>query len=451
MTKLITKDLEDIQNLITLGKYREAIEKLEKNIEIQDLNISEEIRAVILLSKCYARLGMFEVEDEYFERSCQISSLAFKLSKKTESLQQIFSPQLYLDEVKYLKQIYEEIKNKKISLPKEVEASVLFVLSEQKRANMLIDKDYIWDYENTFDKLERALNLIRECDEKEILVCLLGIKAKFLSEINEYDKALTIYKETLNIAEEIGNDYHKCLSLYELGGVHWVKGEYKYQLEYQQKALEICENLGNERFKGHIFNRLGIYYVVIGDRKRGLEYFQKAYDILSEEGKREEYGYFLNNIGAIHSSLGNDEEAFKCWKTAYKINNKLGRLEFANLNQRNMSTIYIRRGEFDKGLELLQEVLAYYASTNDKKGIIGTLANIGFVYRRKGMFNQAYQSTEEYLQFLKELDIKPEIAGALYSLIEISLEFDKKELAEKHYNELVKITEEIEYKIYKDQ
>ena len=67
------------------------------------------------------------------------------------------------------------------------------------------------------------------------------------------------------------------------------------------------------------------------------------------------------------------------------------------------------------------------------------------------MFNQAYQYTEEYLQFVKELDIKPDIANALYSLIKLALEFEKKELAEKHYNELVKITEEIEYKIYKDQ
>ncbi|NPD88169.1 MAG: tetratricopeptide repeat protein [Asgard group archaeon] len=467
MTGLIAKELEDVNSLIIIGKYRDALEKLEKSIEVQELNISDEIRALILMSKCYARLGVFEVEDNYLERSCQISSLASKLSKKADSLQliaetkawylstyklkEIFNPQLFLNEVKFLEQIYKEIKSKKISLPKAQEALILSVLCEQNRAKMLIIKNYIWDHQKTFGMLDEAIQLIQESNDKEILLCFLHNKAKYLCEINDYDKALALYEETLGIAEEIGNDYHKCLSVYELGGIHWVRGEYKYQLEYQKKALKICEKLGNERFTGYIFNRLGIYYVEIGDRKEGLEYFQKAYDILSEKGAREEYGYFLNNIGAMHSSLGNDEKALQCWETALKINKNLGRLEYANLNLRNLSTIYIRRGELDKGLKLLEEVLAYYEQINDKRGLTGTLASIGFVYRRKGIFKQACEYAKEYLRCVRELNIKPAIAGALYLLIKLALEFEKKELAEEYYEELVKITEEIEYEPYKDQ
>ena len=466
MTASVTKDLEDIKNLINVGKYREAIEKLEKNIEEEEHNISDEIRVLILLSTCYARLGMFEVEENYSERSCQISSMASKLSKKAESLQliaeakalylstyrvkQIFNPKLYLDEVKLLDETYKEIKNKGQSLPEEVEARILLALSNHSRAMMLSSKDYVWDHNETLDFLEEGLELIQESENKDLMFLLLLAKAYLYSRINEYDKSIEIFEESVKLAKDICNDYFRSLFLYEIGGLYWAKGEYKLQFDYLMKTLGIREKQENKRGIGQVYNRLGIYYLEIGDRKNALEYFQKAHDIVSEGGIKEKHFYYLNNLGALHADMGNDDEALQCWRTAYRTNKNLGNMEYAYTNLANISTIHIRRGELDKALELLEEVLDYYKIVNNKREMSGILSSIGAVYRRKKMFKQAYEYKKDYLYNLQELEVKPVIAYALFDLISLALEFEKKDIAEKYYNVLVEITQKIEYKPYKD-
>ena len=465
MTESITRDLDEIGELTVIGKYHEAIRKIDKILKKDRINESEKIRALILKCKSLERLGNFEVENDYFEKSCKLSSLAFDLSKEINDLiskveskvwflsayyrKMDFNPKVYLEEIKAMEDIYEEIKRKEISLPKEIEASISIVLSYQNRAKIMTDENFIWDHKETFIMLEKAQKLILECENKEYLMLLLGTKAYLNREINEYDKALKFYEEALNLAEEIGNEHYKSFYLYEIGGTYWSKGEYNLLLEYQLKALEIREKQGNERGVGQVYNRIGIYYAELGEFKQALEYFQKAYDILSEGGKRESYIYFLANIGVINYTLGYLDEALNCFETAYKVNKKLGLLEYAYRNLENIRANYFRRGEFDKALELNQEVLAYKEKTSDQRGIANSVFFLGSVYAIKGNFNKALEYFENYLNFIKELNIKTEIANMLYYLVSFTSEFSKLDLAREYYTQLIDIIEEIDYKNYK--
>lgn len=465
MTESITRDLEEIGELTVIGKYHEAIRKIDKILKKDRINESEKIRALILKCKGLERLGNFEVEDYYFEKSCELSSLAFDLSKEINDLISMveskvwflstyywkmdFKPKVYLEEIKTMEDIYEEIKRKEISLPKEIEASIIIVLSYQNRAKIMTDENFTWDHEETFIMLEKAQKLILESENKEYLMLLLGTKAYLSREINEYDKALKFYEEALKIAEEIGNDYYKSSYLYEIGGTYWRKGEYNLLLEYQLKALEIREKQGNERGVGQVYNRIGVYYVEIGDHKTSLDYFQKAHDIISEKGKRESYVFYLHNIGVINGILGNLDEALKCYETAYKANIKQDLFEYAFLNLVNISFVYYQRGQFNKALELNKEILAYREKTADKRGIAITKYILGLIYRDKGNFNKALESCETYLELMQEIGVETDIAHSLYNLISLTSDFNRNELAEKYQKELVQITEEIEYKTFK--
>jgi len=465
VTGPITKELEGIEQLTIIGKYPEAIRKIDEILIEDRINESEKIRALILKCKSLVRLGQFEVEDDYFEKSCELSSLAFDLSKEINDLISMveskvwflstyywkmdFNPKVYLEEIKTMEDIYEDIKRKEISLPKEIEASIIMVLSYQNRAKILTDENFIWDHKETFKMLEKAQKLILESENKEYLMLLLGTKAYLIRDLHEYDEALKFYEKALKLAEEIGNEYYKSFYLYEIGGTYWAKGEYNLLLEYQLKALEIREKQENERGVGQVYNRIGIYYVEIGDYKTSLDYFQKAYDIISEKGKRESYIFHLNNIGVINASLGNLDEALKCYETAYKANIKQDLFEYAFLNLHNISSIYYRRGQFDKALELNEKVLAYREKTTDKRGIADTKYILGFIYRDKGNFNKALECFETHLELIQEIGVKTAIANSLYNLIYLTSDFNRNELAEKYQKELVQIAEEIDYKNYK--
>ncbi|MHA1200030.1 MAG: hypothetical protein ACTSQF_11935, partial [Candidatus Heimdallarchaeaceae archaeon] len=248
MTELIFKELEEIEHLTIAGKYHQTIKRTDEILKSEKLSVNERIRALILKSKSLARLGLFEVEDDNYEKSCELSSLAFNLSKEIDDLVSMveakiwylsvyrlkmdFNPNEFLEEVKQLEDIYEEIKRKKISLPKEIEASILLVLYQQNRAQILINEDFIWDHKESFELLDKGLNLIQEIEKKEVLMLFQWAKAETYRDINDYDKALQFYEKALGIAKEIGNEHFKSFFLYEIGGTYWFKGEFDLLLEY---------------------------------------------------------------------------------------------------------------------------------------------------------------------------------------------------------------------------
>lgn len=462
VTGLIIKELEEIEQLTIIGKYHEAIKRTDNIIELKELCENEQVRALILQSKSFSMLGRFELREEYYQKSLELSELAFSIGKETDdiislfeakiwnlwtfSIQLDFKPKEILGKIEELKGFNDEIKSKEISIPKNIEFLFLFILSIEPKLKIHTIKNHIWDYKETLELLDRSLNLATETGNKENIMLVYWYKALTYRDISEYDDALKLYEGALKIAEEYRNEYFSSFFLMLIGLIYWMKGEYNQLLEYITRNLDIQQKLENIRGTGNSYHRIGLYYGETGEWKKALEYFQKGYDILSEKGKRESYNDMLNNIGVSHYMMGEYDEALRIYRIAYETNKKHGNTDGAYFVLGNISMIYTQRGNLDKALELNEEILIQYEKSGYKEGIAVQLHRFAIIYYHKGMFNKAIEYYEKVVEYYQEMGNKSKIAEILVSLILITSEQNKSELAKKHHKKLEEITEEIEYK-----
>jgi len=83
--------------------------------------------------------------------------------------------------------------------------------------------------------------------------------------------------------------------------------------------------------------------------------------------------------------------------------------------------------------------------------LAGSIWNISSIYQAKGLFNKAHEKLKETLHIYEEVGNITDINSALYSLVLLSVKFDKLQLAKEYFAEFEKRADKAEYKITKQQ
>ncbi|MHA1200105.1 MAG: tetratricopeptide repeat protein, partial [Candidatus Heimdallarchaeaceae archaeon] len=416
----------------------------------------------------------FEFREEYTEKALETISEAFLKSSevgntllmfetiymKIWSLSKNYKHEEVLENIEIAEEIYGKLKAEYPDLSKEKKVFLLSLYDLGLIHKEYIVENYKWDFQESIGYLEEALQLNADSSEKgtvlnKILTLILYRQISLShTRISEYSKEVEYRKKALKIAEENKNEYWMSFILQLIGRAYWVKGEYNLYLEYTYKAREISEKQGNIRGIGSSHHNFGIYYGEIGEWKKCLEHSQKAYDILSEDGKREGsniIAQLINNIAACNYSIGDFDKALALYDKGIEISKKTGHEELVLINLGNKAIVHKEIGELDVALKIHEERLEYFERRGFKKLLCNALWNIASIYQAKGLFNKAHEHFKEALQIHDDLGNKSRGVFTLYSLVLLGVEFDKIELAKEYYQELERRSEDVEYKITKNQ
>jgi TolB-like protein len=186
----------------------------------------------------------------------------------------------------------------------------------------------------------------------------------FLS--NDKDKAMRIFTDNLQQAEDIGD---KCGIGYSIGcfGAYYLqKGNYERALEYYTRALAIHEKLDEKYWIGISLTMIGIICYEVGEGKKACNYLTQAYNLFDKIGHKRGITYALNGLGACNRYQGNYEKALEyCTQT----------------------------------LEIAKEI-------GDKYGIIYPLSSIGIINWNKGEFETASQCIEKAIVIQKKFEVE---------------------------------------------
>jgi tetratricopeptide (TPR) repeat protein len=144
----------------------------------------------------------------------------------------------------------------------------------------------------------------------------------------EHDLALKMYKESLQIQREVGNESHQALCLNNIGSVYSAQGKYDDALTYFQQALQLREkandpgdivetvhNLADTDFKMGRFDQALTQYMRALDLRRTIE---------DKRGAAIE-SYSLGTLFAYQGRLG---AAVKSKEEALKTFRELGERSF---------------------------------------------------------------------------------------------------------------------------
>jgi len=190
----------------------------------------------------------------------------------------------------------------------------------------------------------------------------------FVKLLNEYETVLLTFgyvKELLGYYakidfKKISEQNKKSVTLLNYGIALYLTGEYQQALEMYQQSMEIKEKLGDQRgIAGTLHNIANLHYET-GEYEQALEKYQRSMEIKEKLGDQSGIAHTLHQIAMIHQDKGEDQQALEKYQQSMEIEEKLGDQGGIAYTAAQMSLLYSKIGKKEKAIEYTQKALGIF-------------------------------------------------------------------------------------------
>jgi len=326
---------------IMRGNYKEAEYKILKIISITKQYIQFK---AIYFQACVLIMNLYDLTGE-IEEIIKISEEAKKYFTGEPSSVIIESNILNFEATYYWRKGQNE---------KAVELALVIIelleksLKEQKNDEILyvlmnsyytIAKAYSYagDYKSSFWYYDKTIEFATILNEKMIMSHAIIDKADDLYNLNQYDKALILANESLDLRKSIG-DNNIVFILLTLGRIYIKQQQYSVAKENLNKALEISNKINSDTHIPTIYCDLAFISIIEKDFQSAEKYIEDA--ILRAEMKNEIfdmgyayriYGIYFAEQKDIVNSCKYFEKSISCFAlSGYKHYEIISKLVYAD-------------------------------------------------------------------------------------------------------------------------
>jgi len=222
-------------------------------------------------------------------------------------------------------------------------------------------------YDEALEYLQLALPIAQERDspEKGDVLNLLGI---IFHELEDYEKSIESYKQSLDFFERDGNHQAKTMilnnlglvysshglhglaiqhlemagsgeKLYEIGKEKFDQEEYHLASTYLEAALVVAQQDYNNENQGHIFSMLGSISGSKSRFEKSLEYYNQSLAIFRKQGNSQGEASVHGNVGELYRVLSNFDKALEHYNQALEIYEELGHSEYVERLQNAIESL----------------------------------------------------------------------------------------------------------------
>ena len=298
------------------------------------------------------------------------------------------------------------------------------------------------DMDNVRGLLKKAIAL-----DNNLIIAknLLGLSYRVM---NNSSKAEKIFSSNLIEAENTGNLLCMGMALGNLGAISEKKGEYRKALDYFTRALESHKKDDDKNGIAKAYCSIGfIIWKRFNKREKGIEYLNNSLKIFEELGDKNLSAMTMSYFATIYNDMGDLDKALVYNKRGLELSKIIGdKYSILNLS-RVRAYYYDKIGAFNKALDSALCVIEMTEKFVDKIATCKDYLYVSLIYFNK----KEYQIAQKYLS--KSLVIQDEIKYDKLKLETTTYLFLIYKHFEKAYNaieiyNLIKVTEEIDYKTY---
>uniref|UniRef100_A0A0C1RB69 Transcriptional regulator n=1 Tax=Tolypothrix bouteillei VB521301 TaxID=1479485 RepID=A0A0C1RB69_9CYAN len=216
--------------------------------------------------------------------------------------------------------------------------------------------------------------------------------------LGQYQQAISIRQQSLEVARKIGDRQLEAQSLHNLGTVYNLLGQYQRAMELYQESLEIARDLRDRQHEAKSLNGLGTAYYWMGQYQQAVEFRQQSLEIAISIGDRQGVAIALSGLGAAYSLLEQFQQAIEFHSKQLEIVRELGDRQGEAIALGGLGTAYCGLKEYQQAIKYHQQHLEIAKKIGDRRGEGISLGNLGVVYY---CLKQYEQSTEFYQQQLE--------------------------------------------------
>jgi len=251
------------------------------------------------------------------------------------------------------------------------------------------------------------LNLQYAQDNSEKVKSLLKI-SKFHWK-NDFARSMDYSQQALVIATKMKESSLIAASHHMLGGTLLLMGDLDKGLQQYLKSLKLYEELKDPDKIIETIQSIGVLYGNLQDYNQALEFFRKAISLynerLTEKGNssfRKIYAVYVN-IGSVYGAKGEDRSALEYYLKGLELAEAQGEYKELGVIYYNLAKCHFNLMEFEKAYGFIQNSLAIYTKTSDKRGIATCNLALGNYYIGIEEFPMAGAAVQKALNQGKEV------------------------------------------------
>lgn len=223
-------------------------------------------------------------------------------------------------------------------------------------------------------------------------------------------------EQILSVVSTVNDEEQLLVWQTELANMFIRTGEYDRAMDLSEDGLNIAKRLGDEGDIAYMLHNIGICKRHRWNNAEALSLFQQSLAISLRLNDKKAIADTLIELGALSQNNGQLTDAIDYYRQSCKIFNDLGDLHGAFTTLHNTATILQGVRDYDQALRLYQRCLDYAKKAGDKGKYMDALRNIGMIYEEQGEYTKAVDLFKQSLILAEELGNKSAIAELLLSL-----------------------------------
>lgn len=272
------------------------------------------------------------------------------------------------------------------------------------------------EYESALKLYLQALQIFEEVSSKENIANILfdiaivcGMAKKYQASIKYYKNAIVFYTELHN-KENLAKCYNNMAKIYS------EIAEFDLSIENLEYSMNLRKELGDTKGYIRTIENVGKVYEQQGKLTLALEKYQECHKLAEEIDDQFSIQVALNNIGVVHYNINDYESALKYLGDSLSINKKIGEKKNEAKLLLNIGIIHFIRENYPMALEYCRVCLKINSELNDKPQMAVVYNNIGNIYLKMEDYFAALKNYNDALKIRTELGILPAIASSLYTI-----------------------------------
>ena len=314
------------------------------------------------------RSALLDLSSEYYflnrsQQSYNLSKNAFQLAKEVKD-SSVMAKSLY-----YMGDSYE-ITHKDSAYFYYQQAEKLYrLLGDTKMSGrMLFNKAYVLFYEGNYLESEiqvsKALQLLKNSDDQEMLFTCYNLLASNFERMEEYDEGLHYYLKAKKVLSNMkkydsrGNNFDVSLSV-NIANIY--EKQHQYLKAKKELELLVTPNLKNRWPNEYatVIGNLGYVIMKLGDLKKSKALLLESLLISEKSGIASSKIYKLSNLGEYFAVVGDTAKSIHYLKRSLLLAEKFKQLDNSKLNLELLSKIDLKNSlKYNKRYIVLTDSLA---------------------------------------------------------------------------------------------
>jgi len=258
--------------------------------------------------------------------------------------------------------------------------------------------------------LDEAANIAAELGLTQAweMSAIYVYKGVALVNVGDLDQAMLLYRQSLDIKEQLGDLQGKSATLHEMGRVLFTRGDLDAAMTLYRQSLDIKEKLGDLQGKSATLHQMAYVLVTRGDLDAAMALYRQSLDIKEKLGDLKGKSVILPQMANVLVTRGDLDAAMALCRQSLDINEKLGDLKGKSATLHAMANVLVTRGDLDGAMALYRQSLDIHEQLGDLQGKASTLAMLAQIHSSRQEYEQALQALVESINLLVAMGAMPD-------------------------------------------